>query len=48
MKSYNVSADTILIIITGLLIVIGILGYNMVKDVQDIQTRITIMEEQNG
>lgn len=48
MKSYNVSADTILIIITGVLLVLGVLAYNVVKDIQDLQTRVQIMEEHNA
>ena len=41
----KISLDTALIIITGLFITFGLLFYNIVRDIQDIQTRVTIIEE---
>lgn len=48
MKNYLISADTILIVFTGVLIVVGLFTINLVKDIQDLQTRITIMEKNYG
>ena len=45
MKNYIISADTILIIITSLLIFIGWIVVNDIKDTQDAITRISVIEE---
>ncbi len=48
MKKYEVSLDTILVIVTGVSIVLAVWMINIVKDVQDLQTRVQIMEESYG